>query len=554
METELRPQVVLLPASNYWRWVRVARNFAVRFRATISPNPANAAAFQSPGQVITVVNVPGGYPAQGDIVAWLTDNAPGALIDPINVTTLSQLATILADRIQRNEPYPIQPDPVDPEDPEEFRLRWPTDFRVYTQAFGANPDFYRRFGLPGHEGVDIRAPLNAKIYACADGTVYRVNNGADGHAYGIHVRLRHEEGYRTIYAHLNEALVTVGQEVKAGELIGLADDTGNSFGSHLHLTLKRDGASAAGQTSYPNDIIDPTPFLYFPEDEPETPPFPRNLWPAQVALVGVHGRADGRMQEADWVAAQTARIEAVKLLSSAAPEDVDRARQLDRSMFIMVRLFVDFRNRSVPPSDFARFVEFDMGRFYQKGVRYFEVHNEPNLVPEGQGRTWTNGREFADWFLRVKGALLPKFPDAKFGWPGLSPGPTILGIRYNEDQFLRDAGKIVGQADFICCHCYWQNAAEQNTRIGGLNYQKYREQYPDKPLFITEFSNPNPNEAMAAKGQQYQRYYQNLRNVPGLAAAFSFVVSASADFPHEVWRLENQQLTAIPGLVGQRPF
>ena len=53
--------------------------------------------------------------------------------------------------------------------------------------------------------------------------------------------------------------------MQAGQVIGLADSTGASVGSHLHLTLKRDGATDRGETDYPKDILDPTPFLLWPE-------------------------------------------------------------------------------------------------------------------------------------------------------------------------------------------------------------------------------------------------------------------------------------------------
>jgi len=75
------------------------------------------------------------------------------------------------------------------------------------------------------------------------------------------VRVRHDGGYESIYAHLMQATVSVGQPVKAGQLIGLADNTGNSFGAHLHFTVKKQGASQAGETDFPWDIIDPTPYL-----------------------------------------------------------------------------------------------------------------------------------------------------------------------------------------------------------------------------------------------------------------------------------------------------
>jgi murein DD-endopeptidase MepM/ murein hydrolase activator NlpD len=149
-----------------------------------------------------------------------------------------------------------------------IKLQWPTEYRVITQGFGANPQNYARFGLPGHEGIDMRAPHGSDIMACADGEVYRVHRVDDGHAYGIHVRIRHDGGYKTIYAHLERPLVHVGMQVKAGSLIGLANNTGNSRGSHLHLTLKKEGATEAGTTEHPYDIIDPTPFLVM-DEEPE---------------------------------------------------------------------------------------------------------------------------------------------------------------------------------------------------------------------------------------------------------------------------------------------
>jgi uncharacterized protein YgiM (DUF1202 family) len=143
---------------------------------------------------------------------------------------------------------------------ESFRLQWPVDVHRINQYFGENPSSYAPFGLAGHEGLDMRAIMNANIYAAADGEVYQVGHPAN-HPYGLHIRIKHEVGgqvYRTIYAHLNQAQVSQGQQVKAGDKIGLADNTGNSFGSHLHLTLKRDGAQTPGYTP---GIIDPWPYF-----------------------------------------------------------------------------------------------------------------------------------------------------------------------------------------------------------------------------------------------------------------------------------------------------
>lgn len=135
---------------------------------------------------------------------------------------------------------------------------WPTEYLTITQHFGANPQNYAQFGLPGHEGLDIRAPMGSKVFAAAPGQVYRVHINPHNHNYGIHIRVQHRNGYKSIYAHLQKALVREGQRVDAGSVLGLANNTGNSFGSHLHLTLKKEGAR---YRNWPHNIIDPTPYL-----------------------------------------------------------------------------------------------------------------------------------------------------------------------------------------------------------------------------------------------------------------------------------------------------
>ncbi len=141
----------------------------------------------------------------------------------------------------------------------EFKFEvWPTEFMRINQHFGANPQNYAQFGLPGHDGVDIMAPLGSKVFAVAGGTVQMVQNDPNQHNYGIHIRVNHQDDYQTIYAHLQKTMVRPGQQVTAGQVIALADDTGNSFGSHLHLALKRLNRT---YKNWPFNLMDPTPFL-----------------------------------------------------------------------------------------------------------------------------------------------------------------------------------------------------------------------------------------------------------------------------------------------------
>ncbi len=135
---------------------------------------------------------------------------------------------------------------------------WPTEYRTITQYFGANPQNYSQFGLPGHDGVDIRALRGSKIFSVAPGRVKLVVRNPDGHNYGVHVRIAHADGYETIYGHLEKAMVKAGNRVEAGTVIGLAGSSGNSYGAHLHLGLKRQGTS---MRNWPGNLADPTSFL-----------------------------------------------------------------------------------------------------------------------------------------------------------------------------------------------------------------------------------------------------------------------------------------------------
>jgi murein DD-endopeptidase MepM/ murein hydrolase activator NlpD len=55
--------------------------------------------------------------------------------------------------------------------------------------------------------------------------------------FGLMIEVSHENGFTTRYAHLSKILVTRGQKVKRGEIIGLVGNTGHSTGSHLHYEV-----------------------------------------------------------------------------------------------------------------------------------------------------------------------------------------------------------------------------------------------------------------------------------------------------------------------------
>ena len=110
-------------------------------------------------------------------------------------------------------------------------MNWPLKNVYITQSWGANPDIYKRFGLLGHDGIDLRAPIGTDVLAPHAGVIKERAFDADG--YGNYVKIENDkEG--SVLGHLNDFTVTLGQTVNEGDLIGHADNTGFSTASHLH--------------------------------------------------------------------------------------------------------------------------------------------------------------------------------------------------------------------------------------------------------------------------------------------------------------------------------
>lgn len=284
------------------------------------------------------------------------------------------------------------------------------------------------------------------------------------------------------------------------------------------------------------------------------------LWPDGVCRIGLHGRSDGEFQEADYPIVRRARAEAVKVTTHATMQTVGRLRSINPNVFVMVRPIASFfdqgQPRSVTPENFIEWTLSDLARLYDHDpqIRYVEVHNEPNITIEGFGGSWRDGAEFGRWFLDVVSLYRQRFPEAKFGFPGLSPGPSIDGIRQDSQVFLEQASFAAVQADWIGVHAYWVNEREMSDPNLGLAAFDYRRRFPDKLLFVTEFGNPQDSKPVVAS--QYSRFYGAHRHVNGLGAAFAYVLSTSdpVETARWAWRQEDGTDVGIAGVIGRRDF
>ncbi|MDO5035938.1 MAG: M23 family metallopeptidase [Porphyromonas sp.] len=100
-----------------------------------------------------------------------------------------------------------------------------------TSGYGFRPSTQRM-----HRGVDISLPSNSPIFSVWDGKVRVVGNDPKG--FGVFIVVRHHNGLETVYGHLNSTSVKKGDEVRAGEKVGLSGNTGRSTGPHLHFETR----------------------------------------------------------------------------------------------------------------------------------------------------------------------------------------------------------------------------------------------------------------------------------------------------------------------------
>lgn len=121
-----------------------------------------------------------------------------------------------------------------------FSLVFPLAGRACTRTsrYGWRTDPMGGSGSDFHLGNDLAAAEGTAVLAAASGTVRcaGVHN-----SYGNYVRIVHEDGDETLYAHMQYLFVHTGQEVSAGDCLGTVGETGNATGPHLHFELLHKG-------------------------------------------------------------------------------------------------------------------------------------------------------------------------------------------------------------------------------------------------------------------------------------------------------------------------
>jgi Peptidase family M23 len=135
-----------------------------------------------------------------------------------------------------------------------------------------------------HTGTDFAIPTGVEILAANDGQVIYAAYEAGGA--GNTVTISGADGWQSRYHHMADWAVSVGQAIRAGELVGWCNNTGASSGPHLHFEIR----------SNPSTPVDPIPILEAdagstPGPEPEPPPAPDTESEDTMLIVNKQGGA-----------------------------------------------------------------------------------------------------------------------------------------------------------------------------------------------------------------------------------------------------------------------
>lgn len=103
-----------------------------------------------------------------------------------------------------------------------------------------------------HSGMDFTAPAGTDVYATGDGVIASVQSSQRG--LGKNIIIDHGFGYVSIYAHLSNFNVRLGQKVRRGDVIGYVGNTGTSVANHLHYEIKLNGRNVDPVNYYFEDL------------------------------------------------------------------------------------------------------------------------------------------------------------------------------------------------------------------------------------------------------------------------------------------------------------
>lgn len=161
------------------------------------------------------------------------------------------------------------------------------------------------------------------------------------------------------------------------------------------------------------------------------------------------------------------------------------------------------------------------------------VHNEPNLISEGLGKGWSDGAGFASFFATVAQVYRSAFPGCKLGYPALSPGGQVAGVRADERIFAQQSIAAIRASDWVGLHAYWANQ-DGSDFAPEVSYWK---QF-SKPVIGTEIG--PVGSAVVAKETVLSAYAKlAAQGVPSMA----WVLNGTGNFQNADWTYHGLRLS-----------
>jgi Glycosyl hydrolase catalytic core len=227
----------------------------------------------------------------------------------------------------------------------------------------------------------------------------------------------------------------------------------------------------------------------------------------------------------------------IKVLSFHSDAAIRRLAADSPDASWIVRAFLDFGGRNISPQQFVDGtlgnVQRALGALPGRDV-VVELHNEPNVAPEGLGHSWTDGASFATGWLDLLARYRSALPGVRFIYPGLSPGSTVTNIKLDHVQFLEASRNAIDAADGLGIHIYWSPIYPLSSALGVVDDSISRVRF--KRLWVTEASNNKAGNSAPDKAQQYLQCWQELQKRATVKGVTFFVASASNPaFGEEIW-------------------
>ena len=312
---------------------------------------------------------------------------------------------------------------------------------------------------------------------------------------------------------------------------------------------------------YPGTAVQ---FSIVEEDTPPTPPG------NGTAVIGLHASADpgflhgGVAEVQEFQALKPGVIKVLGAIADYAPPGKAALADLadkNREAEYIVRAFLNFGDRRITPAQFFNDTISDVRRtincLHAFGVPssriWIELHNEPNLRPEGHGISWASADGFGGWLVAVLVAYRAALPDCKFLYPGLSPGGDAYAngvlLRRDSARFLEGSRFAISRFDGVGVHRYWSSSYPMSKALAHLDTYTSL----GKPVWVTEASNNTRPPAVEPTPRQYADQYvvflNQLRQRPSVRGVTFFVASASnPEFHPEAWVVGGQS-KGIAGLI-----